>query len=69
MTEITATYVQLCRNSGNIFLVYLKSILPISEKNYRYKKRKLHLDVTHFVNLFISLGVTNSQLFLFALIW
>ena len=29
----------------------------------------LVLDVTHFVKSFISLAVTNSHLFLFAVIW
>ena len=64
---------------GNIFLVYVKLILPKRKnKDFRQEKLnkcwKLHLiippciDVTHFLKFFVSLEVTNGHLFRFAFI-
>ena len=64
---------------GNIFLVYVKLILP-KRKNKDFQQEKLNkcwklhliippcIDVTHFLKFFVSLEVTNSHLFRFAFI-
>ena len=66
MIEITVIYVQIYYN---VFLVYL-----IRKERFPVEKTKLVWEASlrcHlvFVKLFISLVVTNSHLFLFAIIW
>ena len=58
MIETTAIYVQIY---DNVFLFYLirKERIPAGKTTLVYGK--LHLDVTDFVKLFISLVVTNCQ--------
>ena len=58
MIETTAIYVQIY---DNVFLFYLirKERIPSGKTALVYGK--LHLDVTDFVKLFISLVVANCQ--------